>query len=113
MTIIISSMRKVFLPRHFLASGLLLLILASLYVFFEAQRLQQELLRQTEDKGTALAKAIGGDVNALGSKYFAPNCLSEKGRGNNFSMRRAPLLIKGKKRTAEIIFRILRITLYI
>ena len=59
-------MNKVFLPRHFLASGLLLLILASLYVFFEAQRLQQELLRQTEDKGTALAKAMETSVkNAI------------------------------------------------
>jgi signal transduction histidine kinase len=62
----LSSMRRVFLPRHFLASGLLLLILASLYVFFEAQRLQQELLRQTEDKGTALAKAMEAGVrNAI------------------------------------------------
>jgi signal transduction histidine kinase len=59
-------MRRVFLPRHFLASGLLLLILASLYVFFEAQRLQQELLRQTENKGTALAKAMESSVkNAI------------------------------------------------
>jgi len=59
-------MKKVFLPRHFLASGLLLLILASLYVFFEAQRLQQELLRQTEDKGMALAKAMETSVkNAI------------------------------------------------
>ncbi len=59
-------MKRVFLPRHFLASGLLLLILASLYVFFEAQRLQQELLRQTEDKGTALAKAMETSVkNAI------------------------------------------------
>jgi signal transduction histidine kinase len=59
-------MRRVFLPRHFLASGLLLLVLASLYVFFEAQRLQQELLRQTEDKGTALAKAMEASVkNAI------------------------------------------------
>jgi signal transduction histidine kinase len=62
----LSSMRRVFLPRHFLASGLLLLILASLYVFIEAQRLQQELLRQTEDKGTALAKAMETSVkNAI------------------------------------------------
>ena len=59
-------MKKVFLPRHFLASGLLLLILASLYVFFEAQRLQGELLRQTEDKGTALAQAMETSVkNAI------------------------------------------------
>jgi len=62
----LASMKKVFLPRHFLASGLLLLILASLYVFFEAQRLQHELLRQTEDKGTALAKAMETSVkNAI------------------------------------------------
>ena len=62
----LTSMKKVFLPRHFLASGLLLLILAALYVFFEAQRLQQELLRQTEDKGTALAKAMETSVkNAI------------------------------------------------
>jgi signal transduction histidine kinase len=62
----IPSMRRVFLPRYFLASGLLLLILASLYVFFEAQRLQQELLRQTEDKGTALANAMETSVkNAI------------------------------------------------
>ncbi len=62
----ISIMRRVFLPRHFLASGLLLLILASLYVFFEAHRLQRELLRQTQDKGTALAKAMETSVkNAI------------------------------------------------
>jgi signal transduction histidine kinase len=59
-------MKIVFLPRHFLASGFLLLVLASLYVFFEAQRLQQELLRQAEDKGTALAKAMETSVkNAI------------------------------------------------
>jgi signal transduction histidine kinase len=63
-TIIIPYMRKVFLPRHFLASGLLILILASLYVFFEAHRLQQELLRQTEDKGTALATAMETSVKS-------------------------------------------------
>ena len=59
-------MRRVFLPRHFLESGLLLLVVASLYVFFEAQRLQQELLRQTEDKGATLAKAMEASVrNAI------------------------------------------------
>ena len=62
----LTSMRRVFLPRHFLASGLLLLALASLYVFFEAQRLKQEFLRQTEDKGTTLAKAMEASVrNAI------------------------------------------------
>lgn len=46
------------LPRYFLSSVLLLLILASLYVFSEAHRLQQELLRQTQAKGEALAEAM-------------------------------------------------------
>ena len=59
-------MRRVFLPRHFLASGILLLILASSYVFFEAQRLKQELLRQAEERGTALAKTMEASVkNAI------------------------------------------------
>ena len=62
----LSSMKKVFLPRDFLASGLLLLVLASLYTYFEAQRLKQEFLRQTEEKGTALAKAMEASVrNAI------------------------------------------------
>ncbi len=60
------SMRRVFLPIHFLAVSFLLLVLASLYVFFEAQRLQQEFLRQTEDKGTVLAKTMETSVkNAI------------------------------------------------
>ncbi len=55
-----------FLPRHFLASGLLILVIAALYVFFEAQRLKQEFLRQTEDKGVALAQAMEASVrNAI------------------------------------------------
>ena len=59
-------MKKVFLPRHFMASGLLLLVLASLYGIIEAQRLQGILLRQTEDKGMALAKAMETSVrNAI------------------------------------------------
>lgn len=59
-------MGKVFLPRHFLASGLLVLIVASFYIFFEAQRLKQEFLRQTENKGVALARAMETGVrNAI------------------------------------------------
>jgi signal transduction histidine kinase len=55
-------MKRVLLPRYFLASGLLLIVIASLYVFIEAQRLRQELLRQTEDKATTLAKAMEASV---------------------------------------------------
>jgi signal transduction histidine kinase len=41
-------------------------MLASFYVFFEAQRLKHEFLRQTEDKGAALAKAMEASVrNAI------------------------------------------------
>jgi two-component system sensor histidine kinase HydH len=64
--IMLLSMRRVFLPRYFLVSGLLLIVIASVYVFFEAQRLRRELLRQTEDKATALAKAMEANVkNAI------------------------------------------------
>ncbi|MBI4523025.1 MAG: hypothetical protein HY695_04335 [Deltaproteobacteria bacterium] len=59
-------MKRLILPRHFLASVVLLLILASLYVFSEAQRLQRQLLRQTELKGAALAEAMESSVkNAI------------------------------------------------
>jgi signal transduction histidine kinase len=51
-------MKGPFLPRYFFASALLLLVLASIYVFTESQRLRQELLRQTEAKGAALAEAM-------------------------------------------------------
>lgn len=51
-------MKGPILPRYFFASALLLLILASIYVFSESRRLQQELLHQTEAKGMALAEAM-------------------------------------------------------
>ncbi len=51
-------MRRVILPRHFILSVLLLLVLAAVYIFSEAQRLQQELMRQTEAKGIALVDTM-------------------------------------------------------
>jgi signal transduction histidine kinase len=51
-------MKKIFLPRHFLASVVLLLVVVSVYAFSEGQRLRGELLRQTEAKGRALADAL-------------------------------------------------------
>lgn len=57
-------MRRVILPRHFLLSILLLLGVISVYIFFEARRLQQELLRQTEAKGTALAEAMETSIRS-------------------------------------------------
>ena len=72
-------MRRVFLPRHFLESGLLLLILASLYVYFEAQRLQQDLLRQTADKGSALAAAMEAGVrNAIVGNAFLEDLIEQR-----------------------------------
>jgi two-component system, NtrC family, sensor histidine kinase HydH len=72
-------MRRVFLPRHFAASGLLLLVLASFYVFFEAQRLKQEFLRQTEDKGAALAKAMEASVrNAIVGNALLENLIEQR-----------------------------------
>ena len=57
-TIMLPSMKRVFLPRYFLASVLLLLILVSLYVFSEGRRFRSELMRQTEARGVALAEAM-------------------------------------------------------
>jgi signal transduction histidine kinase len=72
-------MRRVFLPRHFLESGLLLLILACVYVYFEAQRLHQELLRQTEDKGAALARAMEAGVrNAIVGNAFLEDLIEQR-----------------------------------
>jgi signal transduction histidine kinase len=59
-------MRKIFLPRHFLASVALLLALVSVYAFSEGQRLRGELMRQTEAKGRALTAALEtGAKNAI------------------------------------------------
>jgi hypothetical protein len=59
-------MKKVFLPRHFLASVVLLLVLVSIYAISEGQRVRSELLRQTEAKGRALADALEtGARNAI------------------------------------------------
>jgi signal transduction histidine kinase len=51
-------MRRFIVPRHFVFSVFLLLALIAGYIFSEARRLQQELLRQTEAKGAALAAAM-------------------------------------------------------
>ena len=57
-------MRRVILPRHFIFSVLLLLGLISAYIFSEARRLQQELLRQTEANGAALAEAMETNIRS-------------------------------------------------
>ena len=57
-------MRKIILPRHFIFSVLLLLALVFVYIFFEARRLQSELLRQTESKGLALADAMETSIRS-------------------------------------------------
>jgi signal transduction histidine kinase len=59
-------MKKVLLPRHFLASVFLLLALVSVYAFSESRRLYGELMQQTEAKGRALAETIEtGAKNAI------------------------------------------------
>ena len=52
------------LPRYFLLSVLLLLGLVGVYIFFEARRFQDELLRQAEAKGLALADAMEANIRA-------------------------------------------------
>lgn len=72
-------MKKVILPRYFIFSVLLLLVLVSLYVFFEAQRLQRELLRQTEAKGMALAEAMETNVkNAILGNSVLEDLISQR-----------------------------------
>ncbi len=56
-------MQRIVLPRHFVASGFLVLFLASLYTFFEANRLKEEFLQQAEDKAAALAEAMAASVS--------------------------------------------------
>jgi signal transduction histidine kinase len=51
-------------PRYFLLSVLLLLGLVGVYIFFEARRFQDELLRQAEAKGLALADAMEANIRA-------------------------------------------------
>jgi len=55
-------MRRSILPRQFIFSVLLLLALVAVYIFFEARRFQDELLRQTEAKGSALAEAMETNI---------------------------------------------------
>ncbi len=51
-------MKSPFSPRYFLASIVLLLVVVTLYGALAARRTQQELTRQLEEKGLALAEAI-------------------------------------------------------
>ena len=51
-------MKLPFLPRYFLASVLILLAVVTLYAFSETRRLRQELIRQAEEKGLALAEVL-------------------------------------------------------
>src|SRR5512139_1651718 len=57
-------MGRSILPRYFILSVLLLLTLVSVYIFFEARRFQDELLRQTEAKGLALADAMEANIRS-------------------------------------------------
>jgi signal transduction histidine kinase len=57
-------MNRRILPRYFLLSVLLLLGLVGVYIFFEARRFQDELLRQAEAKGLALADAMEANIRA-------------------------------------------------
>jgi signal transduction histidine kinase len=55
-------MQRATVPRHFILSVFLLLTVIAAYIFFEARRLQQELLRQTEVKGAALAETMESNI---------------------------------------------------
>lgn len=72
-------MKRHFLPRYFFASALLLLILASIYVFSESRRLRQELLSQTEAKGASLVEAMEtGARNAILGNSLLEDLVSQR-----------------------------------
>ncbi len=72
-------MRRVILPRHFIFSVLLLLGLISAYIFSEARRLQQELLRQTEANGAALAEAMETSIrSSILSNSLLENLIAQR-----------------------------------
>ncbi|MBI2987296.1 MAG: hypothetical protein HYY45_11070 [Deltaproteobacteria bacterium] len=72
-------MKGPFLPRYFFASVLLLLILASVYVFSESRRFRQELLRQTEAKAEALAEAMETSAkNAILGNSLLENLIGQR-----------------------------------
>ncbi len=72
-------MKGPFLPRYFFASVLLLLILASAYVFSESRRFRQELLHQTEAKAEALAEAMETSAkNAIVGNSLLENLIGER-----------------------------------
>jgi len=72
-------MKKITLPGYFFASVILLLLLVSFYAYSEAQRLQRELLRQTEAKGTALAEAMETNIkNAILTNSILEDLISQR-----------------------------------
>ncbi len=72
-------MKKITLPGYFFASVILLLLLVSFYAYSEAQRLQRELLRQTEAKGRALAEAMETNIkNAILGNSILEDLISQR-----------------------------------
>lgn len=72
-------MRNMILPRHFIFSVLLLLILIAAYIFSEARRFQEELLRQTEAKGVALANAMETGIrSAIQGNFLLEELISQR-----------------------------------
>jgi signal transduction histidine kinase len=66
-------MRSVILPRHFIFSVLLLVGLLGAYIYAETQRLDRELLNQTEQRGASLAEAMAANIRSA----FMANALLE------------------------------------
>jgi len=72
-------MKRPSLVRYFIASVLLLLIVVSAYGLSESRRLQQELLRQAEAKGMALAEAMEASTkNAILGNSLLEEMVSQR-----------------------------------
>ena len=75
-------MKRSFLPRYFLASIALLLILVALHTARAARRTHRELLAQMGEKGLALADAL----EASSRRAIRNNALmGSRVRGSKFS----------------------------
>jgi hypothetical protein len=72
-------MKRPSLVRYFIASILLLLIVVSAYGLSESRRLQQELLRQAEAKGMALAETMEASTkNAILGNSILEEMVSQR-----------------------------------
>jgi len=72
-------MRRMIHPRYFVVASFVVLACASIFVYLEAKKLKQEFLRQTEDKGATLARAMATGVrNAIVGNALVESLIEQR-----------------------------------